>query len=68
MQTEQPAPHNTLRFHPILDWTSKQIFDQKKQHNLPEHPLDKKGYLSIGCVPCTQKFDVNDERAAVGLA
>ena len=64
MKTEQSAPFNMLRFHPLLDWNIQQIYAYKKEHNLPEHPLDKKGFQSIGCVPCTQKFDLADERSA----
>jgi phosphoadenosine phosphosulfate reductase len=64
MKTEQEAPFNTLRFHPLLDWTQKQIYTYRVKHNLPEHPLDKEGYQSIGCAPCTRKFDINDERSA----
>ena len=64
MQIEQHAPFNTLRFHPILDWNSKQIFDYRKAHHLPEHPLDAQGYQSIGCAPCTQKLNLADERSA----
>ncbi|WP_258103317.1 phosphoadenylyl-sulfate reductase [Marinoscillum sp. MHG1-6] len=54
---EQPAPHGTLRFHPMLDWTMKEIFAYIREHNLPRHPLDAKGYMSIGCEPCTRKLD-----------
>lgn len=64
MKTEQEAPFNTLRFHPILDWNPKQIYDYRMLYNLPEHPLEKEGYQSIGCAPCTRKFDINDERSA----
>lgn len=62
MKTEQAAPHGCLRFHPILDWSAKDIYEYRVKHNLPEHPLDKKGYQSIGCAPCTMKIDVSDER------
>jgi phosphoadenosine phosphosulfate reductase len=64
MQIEQEAPFNTTRFHPILDWSPKQIYEYRKLHNLPEHPLDKEGYQSIGCAPCTRKLDLSDERSA----
>lgn len=64
MKTEQEAPFNTLRFHPLLDWNPKQIYEYRMLHNLPEHPLDKEGYQSIGCAPCTRKFDINDARSA----
>lgn len=57
MQVEQPAPHNVIRFHPILDWTTKEIFQYKKEYSLPSHPLDAKGYTSVGCEPCTRKLD-----------
>ncbi|MDA7927769.1 phosphoadenylyl-sulfate reductase [Akkermansiaceae bacterium] len=53
---EVKGPHNTLRFHPMLEWTSKMIWDYRQQHQLPEHPLEKEGYLSVGCAPCTTKY------------
>ena len=65
MQVEQPAPHNTMRFHPMLDWTSKMIYDYQKEFDLPKHPLEAQGFLSIGCEPCTRKFDLEmQEREA----
>ncbi len=57
MNIEQDAPHNTIRFHPMLDWSMKEIFAYIREHKLPRHPLDSKGYLSIGCEPCTRKLD-----------
>ncbi|WP_421896000.1 phosphoadenylyl-sulfate reductase [Marinoscillum sp.] len=57
MKTEQEAPFDTIRFHPMLDWNMKTIFAYIREHNLPRHPLDSKGYLSIGCEPCTRKLD-----------
>jgi phosphoadenosine phosphosulfate reductase len=57
MQEEMPAPHNTLRYHPMLPWTPKMIYEYRKKYDLPEHPLDAMGYMSIGCEPCTRRFD-----------
>lgn len=62
MKVFEKAAHDTLRFHPILDWTNKMIWDYMKEHDIPRHPLEDKGYLSIGCEPCTRKFDGMDER------
>lgn len=57
--------HNTLRYHPILEWTSKMIFEYRNQFNLPAHPLEEKGFFSVGCMPCTRKQDFNaDPREA----
>ncbi|MEJ2004563.1 MAG: phosphoadenylyl-sulfate reductase [Cyclobacteriaceae bacterium] len=57
MDTEQEAPHNTIRFHPMLDWNSRMIYAYQKEHDLPRHPLEARGYVSIGCEPCTRKVD-----------
>jgi phosphoadenosine phosphosulfate reductase len=57
MKVEQPAPHKSIRFHPMLDWNAKMIWQYKKEFNLPQHPLDSKGYVSIGCEPCTRRLD-----------
>lgn len=57
MKIEQPAKHGCTRFHPMLDWNSKMIWQYQKEHNLPKHPLEEKGFVSIGCEPCTRKLD-----------
>ena len=54
---EEKAPHDVIRFHPVIDWTNKMISEYQKENNLPVHPLEALGYLSIGCEPCTRKFD-----------
>jgi len=53
---ESPGKHNTTRFHPMLEWSNKLIFDYIRLHNLPKHPLENEGYMSIGCEPCTLKI------------
>jgi phosphoadenosine phosphosulfate reductase len=62
MKTIESAPFKTKRFHPFLDWNTQNIIEYRKQYHLPEHPLDKNSYKSIGCAPCTRKFDMKDER------
>lgn len=56
MDYEQPGKHGAMRFHPMLDWTNKLIYQYCKDHKLPRHPLEDAGYLSIGCEPCTMKM------------
>ncbi len=65
MQVEQPAPHGTIRFHPMLDWTNNMIYKYRREFKLPAHTLEAQGYTSIGCEPCTRKFDIEmQEREA----
>ncbi|MBI4343436.1 MAG: phosphoadenylyl-sulfate reductase [Candidatus Omnitrophica bacterium] len=49
---------------PIAAWTSKQIVEYMKAHDVPYHPLWAKGYTSIGCALHTQKpVDPKDPRS-----
>lgn len=44
------------RYHPMLEWGSREIHEYRMRHQLPEHPLDSEGYMNIGCLPCTAKY------------
>jgi phosphoadenosine phosphosulfate reductase len=53
-----------VKIAPLANWTSKQINDFIEKHGLSRHPLEVKGYRSIGCAPCTKPVeDGKDERA-----
>ena len=60
---EEFQENGLMKYHPILDWNSKMIFEYSKLHNLPNHPLEAKGYLSIGCMPCTNSISEDMERS-----
>ena len=57
LQEEEIMANGKMRYHPMLDWTSKMIWEYRQEFNLPEHPLEAKGYLSIGCMPCTRSVE-----------
>lgn len=42
-----------VKYNPLADWTSVDIEAYRRAHDLPRHPLVARGYLSIGCAPCT---------------
>lgn len=58
---EAPGPNGIRRFHPMLEWDSRMIWRYRTLNNLPEHPLEAKGFFSVGCEPCTQRFELNAE-------
>ena len=64
MEIEQAAPHDVIRFHPMLDWSKKDIYQYLKDWDLPRHPLEAQGYDSIGCEPCTRKMAMGDDRGS----
>jgi phosphoadenosine phosphosulfate reductase len=41
---------------PILDWSNDQVNKYLKNNNLPDHPLLKDGYISVGDIHMTEKF------------
>jgi len=43
------------KLNPLANWSQDQIKDYFFVHRLPEHPLVKEGYLSIGCLPCSDR-------------
>ncbi len=61
LQEEEQLADGKMRYHPMLDWTSKMIWEYRKEFNLPEHPLEAQGYLSIGCMPCTRSVVESSE-------
>jgi phosphoadenosine phosphosulfate reductase len=44
-----------LKLNPLGDWTKDDLEAYFAEHDLPRHPLEAQGYLSIGCEPCTSK-------------
>lgn len=50
-----------LRINPLADFTLEDLQAYLEAHNLPKHPLVKDGYLSIGCMPCTDKVKEGDD-------
>lgn len=58
---EEKAKFNTIRFHPMLDWTGKMVYAYLREFNIPRHPLEAEGYFSIGCEPCTRKPNFEED-------
>jgi phosphoadenosine phosphosulfate reductase len=53
-----------VKISPLANWTKSQVWDKILQEDVPYNPLHDKGYVSIGCWPCTRAItDGEDERA-----
>ena len=51
------------KIHPVLDWSTKDLHEYFKAHDLPYHPLYYQGYASIGDVHSTRPItDQQHER------
>jgi phosphoadenosine phosphosulfate reductase len=43
-----------FKFHPLFDWTLEDVEGYLKQYDIPYNSLHDKGFVSIGCEPCTR--------------
>ncbi|MFB0910383.1 MAG: phosphoadenylyl-sulfate reductase [Flavobacterium sp.] len=43
-----------IKFNPLLKWALKEVEDYLEKNNVPQNALHKKGFVSIGCAPCTR--------------
>ena len=43
-----------FKFHPLFHWTFTDVEDYIKKNDIPYNPLHDKGFVSIGCEPCTR--------------
>jgi len=60
----EAEPTGRFKIHPLLNWTKEDVKAYRQRYELPAHPLYERGYLSIGCAPCTRMVAVGeDERA-----
>jgi len=51
---EWDAAHQLIKFHPIFDWTFEDVKAFVNKNGIPYNPLHDKGFVSIGCAPCTR--------------
>ncbi len=46
---------------PLANMTSRDAWWYLKENQIPTHPLYEKGYMSIGCWPCTRPIQEGDD-------
>lgn len=51
---EFDATNSVVKYHPLLEWDDTRLRAFIKEHNVPYNRLQDKGFLSIGCEPCTR--------------
>lgn len=51
---EYDKSKNLYKFYPLFNWSFDDIKNFVKENNVPYNSLHDKGYVSIGCEPCTR--------------
>ena len=47
-------PSALIKFNPLSEWTSADIWNYIREHEVPYNALHDQGFVSIGCQPCTR--------------
>ena len=43
-----------IKFNPLSFWSSAQVWQYIRENDVPYNELHNKGFVSIGCEPCTR--------------
>ena len=56
-----------IKYNPLANWSSADVWSYIRMMEIPYNPLHERGFVSIGCEPCTvQYFQINMNVKAVG--
>lgn len=60
-QFEWDEVNQIIKYHPILHWSTDEVKQYIREHNVPYNPLHDKGFVSIGCAPCTRAIRAGED-------
>ena len=46
--------HQLIKYHPLLHWSNEDVNLFIRLNSVPVNPLHERGFVSIGCAPCTR--------------
>jgi phosphoadenosine phosphosulfate reductase len=58
---EWDESNQIIKFHPLLHWTWGQVKQFVSRNDVPYNPLHDKGFVSIGCAPCTRAIKPGED-------
>jgi phosphoadenosine phosphosulfate reductase len=59
-----PSGKTLTKASPLAHWTTRQVWEYARGHDIPLLPLYDAGYTSIGCEPCTSlPLDLSNPRS-----
>ncbi len=61
---EWDARFGLLKVNPLAAWSSEDVWNHVRLHDVPTNPLHAHGYLSIGCAPCTSPVKPGEDPRA----
>jgi phosphoadenosine phosphosulfate reductase len=61
---EWDEANQVVKYHPLLNWTYDEVLKYVCDNHIPYNPLHDKGYISIGCAPCTRAIKPGEDLRA----
>jgi len=62
MQTvEWDEGNGLIKINPLISWSEQDVWDYVNKYSVPVNPLHKKGFPSIGCLPCTRAIEPGED-------
>jgi len=53
-----------FKINPVAGWSRTRVREEFIRRNLPRHPLEAAGYLSVGCITCTDRVRPDEDPRA----
>ena len=53
-----------IKANPLAGWTSEDVAAYVRRHEVPTNALHERGYLSVGCAPCTSPVRLGEDPRA----
>lgn len=53
-----------FKYNPLISWSYQDVLNYLEQHNVQELSLHKKGFISVGCQPCTRAIEEGENPRA----
>jgi phosphoadenosine phosphosulfate reductase len=60
-QLEWDEANQLFKYHPLLHWTTEEVTSFIREHHIPYNVLHDKGFVSIGCAPCTRAIKPGED-------
>ena len=51
---EWDSANHMIKYNPLLEWSLEEVTEYVKKNNVPYNVLHDRGFVSIGCEPCTR--------------
>jgi len=53
--------YKIYKYHPLFEWSIEDVKDFINKNNIPYNSLHDKGFISIGCAPCTRAVQEGED-------